>query len=347
MLDGSVYPNSSGVQFLINGKVDERHSARPGGFDATGPQEDSKYHIYPDVALSAGDVLGARWVDRSGVSRSSTYVVPQTSTTTPTKLPDPGPSVSGDFPNTTNTGVPDGTALSTYTGPCTITADNTVIDAKVVNCGLTIRATNVTVSRSIVNGALYGREDASFTVKDSDIVLPTGGDTVVGKSNFTVLRSEIRGGRRGVSCSRNCVVQDSWIHGQDIAADSNWHGSGMRASQDARFIHNTIACDVTDTPKGGCSANITMYGDFEPVQRVVIQNNLFLASKAAYCSYGGSSPGKAYSNDPRDIVFKDNVYQRGPTGKCGTGGPITAFDKNAPGNVWSGNRWDDGQPVQP
>ncbi len=347
MIDGSVYPNSSGVQFLINGKVDERHSARPGGFDATGPQEDSKYHIYPDVALSPGDVLGARWVDRSGVSRSSTYVVPQTSTTTPTKLPDPGPSVSGDFPNATNTGVPDGTALSTYTGPCTITADNTVIDAKVVNCGLRIQASNVTISRSIVNGALYGKEGTSVTVTDSELVLPVGGDTVIAHSNFTVLRSEIRGGRRGVYCLHNCLVQDSWIHGQEIPANSNWHTSGMRASQDTRYIHNTIACDATSTASGGCSAPLTMYGDFEPVQRVMIQGNLFLHTGAWYCSYGGSSPSKPYSKGARDIVFRDNVFQRGPTGKCGGAGAITAFDSSAPGNVWSGNRWDDGQPVRP
>ncbi len=75
VIDSAVYPNSSGVQFLINGEIDERHSARPGGFDATGPQEDSKYHVYPDVALSAGDVIEAKWTDRGGAARSSTWTV--------------------------------------------------------------------------------------------------------------------------------------------------------------------------------------------------------------------------------------------------------------------------------
>jgi hypothetical protein len=271
--------------------------------------------------------------------------VPTTTTTKTATLSDPVPSVSGEFPNASNTGVPDGVTLSTYGGSCTITADNTVIDAKVINCGLTIQATNVTISRSIVNGALFSKEGTSVTVTDSELVLPVGGDTVIAHSNFTVLRSEIRGGRRGVYCLHNCLVQDSWIHGQEIPANSNWHASGMRASQDTRFIHNTIACDASYTASGGCSANLTMYGDFEPVQRVTIERNLFLHTKAWYCSYGGSSPGKPYSNDARDIVFRDNVFQRGPTGKCGGAGAITAFNRSAPGNVWSGNRWDDGQPL--
>jgi len=28
-------------------------------------------------------------------------------------------------------------------------------------------------------------------------------------------------------------------------------------------------------------------------------------------------------------------------------GPITDFDRNDPGNVWSGNRWDDGTSLDP
>jgi hypothetical protein len=46
-----------------------------------------------------------------------------------------GPPVGGPWPNASNTGVPAGTQLSTYAGPCTINAAGTVIDAKTINCG--------------------------------------------------------------------------------------------------------------------------------------------------------------------------------------------------------------------
>ena len=37
-------------------------------------------------------------------------------------------------PRLQNTGVPAGTVLTPYTGPCTITVANTVIDSKIVTC---------------------------------------------------------------------------------------------------------------------------------------------------------------------------------------------------------------------
>ena len=44
--------------------------------------------------------------------------------------------VATGWPDETNTGVPAGTTLTKYTGPCEITQKNTVIDAKTVNCAL-------------------------------------------------------------------------------------------------------------------------------------------------------------------------------------------------------------------
>ena len=40
-----------------------------------------------------------------------------------------------------------------------------------------------------------------------------------------------------------------------------------------------------------------------------------------------------------------NVFQRGNNNKCGSYGPITSFDKNRTGNVWTGNIWDNGTTV--
>jgi hypothetical protein len=114
------------------------------------------------------------------------------------------------------------------------------------------------------------------------------------------------------------------------------------------LIHNSILCNAPNfPPEAGCSADLTGYGDFAPVQDNLIQGNLFRASTGGTCAYGGSSGGKPYSDDANNIRFIDNVFERGRGRKCGYWAPIMDFDRSAPGNVWSGNTWDDGTVVTP
>jgi hypothetical protein len=56
-------------------------------------------------------------------------------------------------PGPATTGVPSGTVLTTYTGPTTITVDNTVIDSKYIPFHLIIRARNVRITRCEIVGA--------------------------------------------------------------------------------------------------------------------------------------------------------------------------------------------------
>src|SRR6266542_983446 len=286
------------------------------------------------------------------VTASLANATPSDKPPTPTTPPPPAP-VPGGFPNAANTGVPTGTALTAYTGSCVNNAPNTVIDAKIANCDLVIRTTGVQIRRSKVNGTVSTADGSSFSFSliDSEVNASPNGPrlaTGVGADNFTVLRSEIIGGNRGIYCRRACEVRDSWVHGTQVA--SSWHASGIRASQGSKIIHNTIACDTRPTPEdGGCSAPLTMYGDFEAVRDVLVQNNLFVASIwAAFCAYGGSSGGKPFSGAAANVVFLDNTFQRGTNGKCGAYAPIDAFDPSRPGNRWSGNVWQGStEPVRP
>ena len=271
-------------------------------------------------------------------------------TSTPTAAPTqaPSPATSTGFPNHSNTGVPAGTALSAYTGPCTVTAANTVIDAKTINCSLDIRANGVSVTRSVVNGTVSSSTGSSFTVSDSDINVGAQAGTGIGDANFVATRVEITGGNRSVNCSENCTVQDSYVHGQFTDSTGVYHESGIRMGAGSTIRHNTIACTAPDVaPDAGCSAALTGYGDFAVVQNNVIDGNQFLAGSGGYCSYGGSTTGKPYSAGVNNIRFTNNVWQRGSGGKCGFWGPITSFDSSAPGNVWSNNKWDDGTTVAP
>lgn len=269
---------------------------------------------------------------------------------TPTPTPTPAGQVRS-FPDASTTGVPDNTELTTYAGPCTIETPDTVIDSQIVNCDMRIIAERVVITRSIIHGTLYTDlqySPGSFTVTDSEIRAPAENGTGLGEGNFVAKRLEVTGGSRSVNCYHNCTLEDSYVHGQYTDQRGRDHESGVRMGSKSTIRHNTIACDAEDVPPdAGCSAALTGYGDFDVVENNIIDNNLFVGGSGGYCAYGGSTKGKPYSAGVNNIRFTNNVWERGESGKCGDYGPITSFDSEAPGNVWTDNLWDDGTPVEP
>jgi hypothetical protein len=266
------------------------------------------------------------------------------------------------FPGATNTGVPAGTTLTPYTGPCTITVANTVIDARTVDCDLDIRAAGVVISRSSINGNVSLDTDQaaavnwSYTLADSEV---DGGERqiyAVGYGNMTVLRSDIHGGQASVQCGEkavSCTVRDSWLHGQALPADAQWHLDGFKSDGGGPIVlrHNTIACDhppSTTNDEGGCTGDIGLLPDFAAISNAQVENNYLAAGVDvfSYCAYGGDSASKPYPHADH-VVFKDNVFARGGNGRCGTYGPVTDFNVDGTGNQWINNTWDDGGEVPP
>jgi uncharacterized protein YdeI (BOF family) len=245
------------------------------------------------------------------------------------------------WPGPSNTG-PGSTSLSTYSGPCTITAKNTVIEAKTVNCSLAIRATGVVIRKSKVNGNV-DTDDAgkySVTIEDSEVDGGQAARAAVAYTNVTVVRSNIHGGQTSVNCVLNCTIRDSWLHGQYMPPKADWHLDAflMNGGSNATLTRNTLDCQ---NPDDGCSAAVGLFGDFAPVSKVTFDGNLFIANdNQSYCAYAGAGNAKPYQAD--NIVFRNNTFQRGKTGKCAFYGAITSFDPRASGNAWQNNTWDDG-----
>lgn len=275
-------------------------------------------------------------------------------------IPDGPDPWGGCFPGPSNTGIPAGTTLTNYTGPCSITTANTTITAKTITCQLDISASGVQITNSkIINGNL-NVNSGSLTITDSEIDLGNNPDDEgIKGANLTILRANMYGGKRQVWCS-HCTVQDSYMHDQLADPSGQTHESGVRVDQYTTLIHNSILCNAQEfPPDAGCSADQTGYADFSTVHDNTMNKNYYLSTPGGYCAYGGGSSGKPYSDDPANatnIHFTNNVFERGtrPNDRdtislndkrrytCGYYGVTNAFISTKSGFIFTGNMWDDG-----
>ena len=277
--------------------------------------------------------------------------------------------------------MPTGTTLTDYDGDCTIRADNTVINGKIVNCpdGLTIQAKGIVILDSKVFGHVWMPTDfggLNYTLSVIDSEIDGGTDPTwpsIATGNIELLRANVHGGHNGLECddsSYYCSIRDSWIHGQaqdyctdpsktctaphlggflSLGARPECTGPDLVApSASGRcldIVGNTIVCDAPVNPAGGgCTGDINIITHFSSLHNVLIQGNLLGASTdLAFCTYGGAG----FEYPSTRLVYVDNIFERGKNGHCGDYGPVTNFDVNAAGNAWSNNNYDDGTPVEP
>jgi hypothetical protein len=292
--------------------------------------------------------------------------------------PDAADLWGGCWPGPKTVGIPRGTRLSAYTGPCTITSAGTTIEGKQVDCALRIQVADVKITKSKITGGISidadWPNDFKVTVRDSEIdAMDTrealyNGNRGIGKNNFVVERSHLYGGISGAWCEFNCVIRDSYIHGQGTdrwgctALDGTphvcLHESGIRLGSGPKgngqlVEHSTVVCDapqVEDAVSGandssGCSASVTGYGDFAPIRNNRVHRNLFLPSTGGACVYGGSTGkdgSKRYGAKARGNTFTQNVFVK-PAGRAACGSYFTSTDygERLPDNAWTGNKlWD-------
>jgi hypothetical protein len=269
--------------------------------------------------------------------------------------PDPW---GGCFPGPLTTGVPAGTTLTTYGGPCEITVANTVIDSKTVNCGLSIAAANVTIKNSKIKGGITldtdnaGSGGWSFTMQDSEADIGVQQLASVSTGNMTIIRSNIHGGQTAVQCeekSINCVVQDSYLHGQQLPVNANWHLGGMLSDGGGPITvtHNYMICDQPATygSDGGCTGDFNIIPNFATAHNVTATYNLFGANpSSSFCTYGGDKPTSAYPHG-NHIIYQHNIFQKGTTGICAGYGPVADFNFSGVGNIWNDNKYTDGTTI--
>jgi PKD repeat protein len=273
-----------------------------------------------------------------------------------------------NWPGSTTTGVPTGTVLTTYAGPCTITADGTVIDAKTVNCDLVVQAANVTVTRSRINGLVMldtdaaGADNWSLTMTDVEVDAGVRQIGAICCGNLTLLRVNAHGGQTAVQCeekSLRCQITDSWLHGQQLPDGADWHlggflsdgtrGAGCSGPWCIELVHNSVVCDhPVNNLDEGCTGDVNLIPNFAPMSKVRVFNNYLRANPdSAFCTYGGEKSTSPYPHADH-VTYENNVFERGPNGICAAYGPVTDFEVTGTGNQWINNTWaDDNTAVPP
>ena len=195
------------------------------------------------------------------------------------------PACPGVRPDATNTGVPPGVALTVVNQDVTITQDGTVIDAQDIHGFVVVKASHVTIKRSIVRGGMAtangdGIRVASGTdilIEDTEVALayPSAYLDGIAGSNFTVRRANIHGGVDGMKLGSNSTVECSYIHDLvSFASDPNQGGGPTHndaiqilSGSTIRVTNNQLLASIDQ------NAAIQVTQDFGAVTDLVIDGN--------------------------------------------------------------------------
>jgi hypothetical protein len=269
-----------------------------------------------------------------------------------------GGGSSGDFPDATNTGwEPTGVTLTTFgsTGTIHLSTAGATYDSKRFNGDVVIEEANITITRSEINGFIYciaANDAENFLIEDSTINGGTDDRPAIGQENYTARRCNIRGNQHNAQAWGPCTIEDSWLHDGYIphpgsGASDAWHCNAFITNGGTGIVlrHNTLHASATPNDVGGGpTADVSLFGDFGPVDDVLIEDNLFKGTAGGYGLQAGYNPVKAYPNST-NIRILNNTFERGTSGVCGVYGPYTAWNGSNTGNVWSGNKYDDDTPI--
>ena len=283
---------------------------------------------------------------------------PSASTTTaaPTSSPSPSaptsPAPSTSVPSTTmpgaaNTGVRDGTTLTAYTGPATITTAGTVIESKQITSCLVIKANNVTIRNSLISsgGCFFNvlADNGNTGLQLVDVEIDgrgnLGGDSAINGGGFTCLRCDLHGTVDGIKAQSDVVVQDSWIHDLAIGNDSHNDGIQSLGTTSLKVLRNRIV--MAD---GATSAVILSTGSASDMRNVQIDGNVL--GGGAFTVYGGYQASSDALSKVSNIAVTNNKFTTSVFARSGAYGALTSVDSPV---VVSGNVWADGakagQPV--
>jgi hypothetical protein len=267
----------------------------------------------------------------------------------PAASPSASASASAEraWPGPDNTGVPEGVALR-KSESIRVTKDGTVIDGVEVTGYITVEADDVTIRNTRVRGTkgwwgILQREGRTgLTVEDSEVFGNGKQRTQFGILNqgklLTVRRVDIHTISNGILTQQG-LVEDSYLHDPKYYSGDHTDmimSTGPPAAGTELVIrHNTVINTLDQT------GAIALFQDFGVVRDVTVEGNLLAGG--GWSLYAGAGVKGTSSN----IKVIDNVFSRRVFPKGGSAGPVSYWDSDGPGNLWRGNRWENGETVTP
>jgi hypothetical protein len=258
-----------------------------------------------------------------------------------------GPAVCPEFPE-----FPDESCTGyRHTGvelrdcPNVIEQDGLELDGCRFGPDLIIQASDVTITRSFVDGTVYATYLTDWSLGNLTLIdveidggqrVVDGRTAAIGDDDYTCIRCDMHGSERGANMGSNVHIEESYMHDFIHVANSHQSAVGTNGGVNLTLIHNNMDCESTGD---SCSTALALYPDFEPVDNVLVQHNLF-NTNGGYCTYGGFEEGT-------NIRYLDNIFGTKYYPQCGIWGPVAAFRADAEGNQWRGNRYPDGTEVEP
>jgi hypothetical protein len=244
-----------------------------------------------------------------------------------TPISDTAPAAA--FPNTGNTGVPDGTVLTTHPAT-TVTVAGTVIDGWHVTGDLVIHAANVAVRNSVIDGWVDNEDapaGADTTVTDTTIGPASGCNDLpgLGEHDYTALRVQVRNHGDGYRMSGdNVSITDSWVHTCDSVDN---HDDGLQAYCPGSVCHNLTLEHNTLDVSGTQNFTAPVFGGVGDangqIQNVIVRDNLL--DGGVFTVYLEWSAGTRFT--VQDNAFVDNSWSFAPSSLEGTCAEVD----------WSGN----------
>lgn len=188
----------------------------------------------------------------------------------------------GGRPGPSNTGVPAGTSLTVVNGDVVVTANGTVINGQDIKGALIIKASNVTVRNSLIEGSANSdsvvvSSGTGILLEDDEVAVahPVVSHDAMSVKNATLNRLNIHGGVDGMKLSSNSVVENSWIHSLNSFSSDPAQG-GRATHNDAIQIMSGTNIRITGNYLQAATSNnsaIQVTQDAGTVSGLYVENN--------------------------------------------------------------------------
>ncbi len=262
------------------------------------------------------------------------------------------------FPNSANTGVPDGTTLLAVPGDVSggpgwhfdsrgwvvVDGDHAVLRGLYIPCNVDVTASDVTIEDVQVvtgGGSSIGislRHTDDVTIKDTTIsglnssrgrVMAGIKDIYGDSTGIAIFRDDISRAETGVQIESG-LVQDSYIHNSGYLDGDHVNGVTSNGGNPRLLTieHNTILIDRDQTDAIG------LFEDFGVQANRVITGNML--GGGGYAIYAGQNPGGPPTSN---IVITNNKISTRYYANGGLYGYVTQYNPGGPGNTWLGNTW--------